>query len=294
MLELRHIRYFLAVAEEGNFTRAAARIGIGQPPLSQQIRDLEHEVGTELFRRLPQGATLTDAGQAFLVRVRALPDIAREAAEEARRAARGETGVLRLGFTGAAALNPVVSGTIRAFGERWPDVALILRETNSGDLSRELLDGGLDVAFLRPGAVPDYGLALLALPDEPMVAGLPTGHPLAIANPEAIRLTDLRNERFLLTPRAVGPTVYDTVIDTARQAGFEPIVGQIAPQLVSVMVLVAAGLGVTLVPRSMQQLAIEGATYRTLSDVAPVARLALATVRASRSKAAENFLSLCR
>lgn len=292
-MELRHIRYFLAVAEEGNFTRAAARIGIGQPPLSQQIRDLEHEVGTELFRRLPQGATLTDAGKAFYVRVRAMPDLARDAAEEARRASRGESGVLRVGFTGAAALNPVVSGTIRMFGEHWPGVALILRETNSGDLARELLDGGLDVAFLRPGAVPDYGLSMMAMPDEPMVAGLPAGHPLATADPRGVRLTDLHDERFVLTARSVGPTVYDTVIETARQAGFEPILGQVAPQLVSVMVLVAAGLGVSLVPQSMQQLALEGAAYRPLIDVSPVARLAIATTKAGRSAAAANFLSLC-
>lgn len=290
-MELRHIRYFLAVAEEGNFTRAAARIGIGQPPLSQQIRDLEHEVGAELFRRLPQGATLTDAGKAFHARVKTMPDVAREAAKEARRASRGETGVVRVGFTGAAALNPVVSGTIRLFGERWPDVELILRETNSRDLSRELLDGSLDVAFLRPGAAPDYGLSTIPMPDEPMVAGLPAGHPLAAL--DSVRLADLRNERFVLTARSVGPTVYDTVIETARQVGFEPILGQVAPQLVSVMVLVAAGLGVSLVPRSMQQLTLEGAAYRPLSDVAPVARLAVATAKVMRSAAAENFLALC-
>ena len=292
-MELRHIRYFIAVAEEGNFTRAAARVGIGQPPLSQQIRDLEQEVGVDLFRRIPQGAVLTQAGQAFLARVRAMPDVAREAVQEARRAARGETGVLRVGFTGAAALNPVVSGTIRAFGERWPDVALILREGNSGGLATDLLDGRLDVAFLRPGAFPALGLALKALPDEPMVAGLPLRHPLATAHAGPIRLADLRDERFVLTSRSVGPTVYDTVMESARQVGFEPILGQVAPQLVTVMVLVAAGLGVSLVPESMQQLALIGATYRPLTDVAPVARLALATTKASRSTAAENFLGLC-
>jgi DNA-binding transcriptional LysR family regulator len=292
-MELRHIRYFLAVAEEGNFTRAAARVGIGQPPLSQQIRDLEQEIGTDLFRRIPQGAVLTEAGQAFLARVRAMPDMAREAADEARRAARGETGVLRVGFTAAAALNPVVSGTIRAFGERWPGVELILREGNSGGLATDLLDGQLDVAFLRPGAIPALGLALHALRDEPMVAGLPLHHPLATAHPDTIRLADLRDERFVLTSRSVGPTVYDTVIDSARRVGFEPILGQVAPQLVSVMVLVAAGLGVSLVPESMQQLALAGATYRKLNDVAPVARLALARTKANRSAAAANFRDLC-
>jgi DNA-binding transcriptional LysR family regulator len=292
-MELRHIRYFIAVAEEGNFTRAAARVGIGQPPLSQQIRDLELEVGAELFRRIPQGAVLTEAGQAFLGRVRTMPDMAREAADEARRAGRGETGVLRVGFTGAAALNPIVSGTIRKFGERWPSVALILREGNSGGLATDLLESRLDIAFLRPGATAALGLAMHSLPDEPMIAGLPLHHPLASAQAREIRLADLRDEPFVLTSRSVGPTVYDTVMDCARQVGFEPILGQVAPQLVSVMVLVAAGLGVSLVPESMRQLAIAGATYRRLSDVAPVARLALATTTANPSVAAGNFLRLC-
>jgi DNA-binding transcriptional LysR family regulator len=250
-------------------------------------------VGADLFRRIPQGAVLTEAGQAFLARVKMLPDVAREAAEEARRTARGETGVLRVGFRGAAALNPVVSGTIRAFGERWPDVALILREGNSGGLAKDLADGLLDVAFLRPGAFPPLGLALKSLPDEPMVAGLPARHPLAAAYANVIPLAVLRDERFILTSRSVGPTVYDTVIESTRLVGFEPILGQVAPQLVSVMVLVAAGLGVSLVPESMQQLALVGATYRPITDVAPVARLALATTQASRSTAAENFLGLC-
>ncbi len=125
-LELRHLRYFLAVAEEGNFTRAAARVGIGQPPLSQQIQALERDLGTPLFRRTHAGAELTAAGDAFLGEVRrVLVDVER-AAETARRVARGESGRLRLGFTASAAFNPVVPRLIRDFRRQWPQVELLL------------------------------------------------------------------------------------------------------------------------------------------------------------------------
>lgn len=151
-MELRHIRYFLAVAEEGNFTRAAARVGIGQPPLSLQIKDLEREIGVQLFHRVPHGAELTEAGRAFLEVARQIPVTASDAVRAAQRAARGETGQLTLGFTGTAALNPIVPASIRAFRRRFPDVEMNLEEANSVALVSGLVDGRLDVAILRPAA----------------------------------------------------------------------------------------------------------------------------------------------
>src|SRR6202020_1307660 len=130
-MELRHIRYFLAVAEERNFTRAAARVGIGQPPLSQQIKDLESEVGAALFHRIPRGAELTDAGRAFLAHVRAVPSQVERAVRLAQRAARGEIGSLRVGYTGSAPFNPIVTGAIRSFRRASPDVDLTLAESNT-------------------------------------------------------------------------------------------------------------------------------------------------------------------
>src|SRR5215475_5548696 len=127
-MELRHIRYFLAVAEQRNFTRAAARIGIGQPPLSLQIKDLEKEVGTALFRRIAHGAELTEAGKAFLAGVKEVPSTTEKATMAARRAARGETGALRVGFTATATFNPIVPSTIRSFRRAYPDIHLTLEE----------------------------------------------------------------------------------------------------------------------------------------------------------------------
>jgi len=137
-MELRHLRYFLAVAEEGNFTRAAARLGIGQPPLSQQIRDLETEIGAMLFHRVPHGAELTAAGAAFLPEAKASLAAAEKARLAAQSANRGETGRLSLGFTASSAFNPVVSTTIRRFQARWPDVQLSLTEMNTLGLMQKL------------------------------------------------------------------------------------------------------------------------------------------------------------
>lgn len=149
-MELRHIRYFLAVAEERHFTRAATKVGIGQPPLSQQIKDLERELGAQLFRRVPHGAELTEAGKAFYDVVKGMPATATRAALAAQRVARGESGVLRVGFTASAAFNSVVPGAIRTFKRAYPDVRLQLEEGNTTQLADELNEGSLDVAFLRP------------------------------------------------------------------------------------------------------------------------------------------------
>lgn len=276
-MELRHIRYFLAVAEEKNFTRAAARVGIGQPPMSQQIRDLEAELGVQLFRRVATGAELTEAGQAFYAAVRTLPDQAGAAVRQAQRAARGETGVLRLGFTGAASLNPLVPSAVRAFRRAYPDVQLLLTEGHSALLAAGLRDSTLDVAFLRPAVSLD-GLKGHPLPDEVMVAVLPQSHPAA--RQAAVDLSVLRDEPFILTPRSAGPTVYDAVIEACRLRGFDPVIGQSAPQISSVVALVSAELGVSIVPQSMRQLAMAGVVYRDIAGVAPVARLSLVTPRA--------------
>ncbi|OKH89668.1 LysR family transcriptional regulator [Thalassospira sp. TSL5-1] len=287
-MELRHIRYFLAVAEEGNFTRAAQKIGIGQPPLSQQIKDLETEIGAKLFHRRPQGAELTDAGRAFRDIAGQFPALAQQAVQAARRAARGEVGNLHVGFTGSAAFNPVVPSAIRAFRRTWPKVNLTLTETNSTRLLASLIDGQLDAAFLRQNVVDHANIALHELGAEPMVAVLPSGHPAASA--ETVNLAALADDPFILTPREVGPTHFDNVLNACARAGFTMRLGQSAPQFGSVINLVAAELGVSLVPTSMQQLQARGVVYRPIADSAPMAYLALAYRRDTRSTVTDNFI----
>ncbi|KYO55528.1 LysR family transcriptional regulator [Tistrella mobilis] len=287
-MELRHIRYFLAVAEERNFTRAAARLGIGQPPLSLQIRDLEAEVGTALFHRVPHGAELTEAGAAFLAAVAAIPGQAAGAVKLAQRAARGETGRLSLGFTGTAALNPLIPEAIRAFRRAYPEVVLTLTEANSVALVEGLLEGRLQVAILRPAATDPAELAVHNLADEPLVAALPATH-AAAALPGPIDLAQLAADPLILTPRAIGTSLHDVAVGAFRAAGFEPVLGQPAPQIASILSLVSAELGVSLVPVSMCQLGMRGVVYRRLRDPEPTVGLAVAYPRHRPPQPVLNF-----
>jgi DNA-binding transcriptional LysR family regulator len=290
-MELRHIRYFLAVAEERHFTRAAQRLGIGQPPLSHQIKDLEREVGTPLFHRIPQGAELTEAGRAFEAGVRQIPGLVGEAVVAAQRAAAGETGRIRVGFTGSAAFNPRVPQAIRIYRRRFPDVELSLAEHNSIGLVEGLKNGSLDAAFLRPDAVDKQGLRLFHLADEPLIAALASAR---MPHGEPIRLEQLAEDAFILTPRALGPTLFDATLEACRRAGFEPILGQSAPQVASVLALVAAELGVALVPESMRDASFRGVTYHDLTGNAPKVALALATRNDEQAATVAAFVAEAR
>ncbi|MEH7849483.1 LysR family transcriptional regulator [Rhizobium laguerreae] len=289
-MELRHLRYFLAVAEEGNFTRAAGKLGIGQPPLSQQIRDLEREVGATLFHRVPHGAELTAAGTAFLGEAKASLAAAEKAKLAAQSANRGETGRLSLGFTASSAFNPVVSTTIRRFRAYWPEVQLSLTEMNTLALMQKLERVELDATFMRPSLDDLAGIRMRRLPDEPMVIALPASHPLAQRS--KLPLAALADQPFILFPRLVGLSLYDDVVLACRKAGFELTVAQEAPQISSVVNLVAAELGVSIVPASISQIKLEGVAYRPIEGPPAVARLALAILKTHRSPVTENLISL--
>ncbi|MEB2844849.1 LysR family transcriptional regulator [Rhizobiales bacterium RZME27] len=289
-MELRHIRYFLAVAEAGNFTRAAQALGIGQPPLSQQIRDLENEIGVQLFHRVPHGAELTAAGAAFLQEAKGAIAAAERAKLAALRASRGETGRLMLGFTASAAFTPVVSGVIRRYRATWPDVDLSLTEMNSNLLLDRLMRGELDAVFIRPGLEDPKDVRLRRLPDEPMLVALPIQHRLAAHR--RLPLSALAGEPFVVFPRQVGLSLYNDIVLACRAAGFELNVRQEAPQMTAVVNLVAADLGISVVPASLAQIRLEGVTYRPLEGEPLVARLALAILKNQRSPLTANLESL--
>ena len=288
-MELRHIRYFIAVAEERNFTRAAMRVGIGQPPLSQQIKDLEGEIGAPLFRRLAKGAELTEAGKAFLDQIQGVVPQVERATVEARRAGRGEVGSLRVGYTSSSAFNPVVPNAVREFRRTYPDVELSLQEAHTTELIAALSQGQLDVVFLRAERTENDDFQLHPLSEEPLVVVLPTGHPAASF--EAIDLAMLRSDPFVLFPRIVGPTLFDVIMSACRTAGFEPILGQSAPEIHAVVNLVAAELGVSLVPASMRQLQVAGVAYRSITGEAPTTRLSLGLRRGDTSRLVRNFVA---
>src|SRR3984957_11890659 len=215
-MELRRIRYFLAVAAEKNFTRAAERVGIGQPPLSLQIRDLEREVGARLFHRIPQGAELTEAGKAFHDLVRNIPDHVERATQSARRTARGESGALAVGYTNSSALNPVFSAALRSYRRAFPGVALSLKESHTAQLIDDLLDGELDVVFMRRVDTDAGHVKIRLISEEPVMAVLPTKH--RAAKLAKLNLSDLRDESFILPRRDDSPSLFDTVIVACRKA----------------------------------------------------------------------------
>lgn len=303
-MELRHLRYFIAVAEEKHMTRAAERLGIQQPPLSMQIRALERELDVQLFRRKPRGVELTEAGVAFLDRSRAILDQLERACATTRRTARGEQGTVVVGFTSSAPFHPFVPRVIRAYREMSPLVSLVLEESGSSELVQGLANEQIDAAFIRSPVADVVGLMVRPLLQEPMLVALPTGHPLAKAarqhrdaGPRAapLRLSALANETFILYKRPGGPGLYDSIITACRGAGFSPHVGQEAPRIISTLNLVAAGLGVSIVPQSLRRLQMDGVVYRRLEQDAQLrAPLILAARRGEQAAAVQRFIELVR
>jgi DNA-binding transcriptional LysR family regulator len=296
-MELRHLRYFIAVAEEGHMTRAAERLGIQQPPLSMQIRALEQELDVQLFRRKPRGVELTDAGVALLERARAILDQVDRAFATTRRTARGEQGRVVVGFTSSAPFHPFVPRVIRAYREMSPLVSLVLEESGSSELVQGLNNEEIDAAFIRSPVADVVGLTVRPLLEEPMLVALPTGHPLAKARgaqrSTPLPLADLAGETFILYKRPGGPGLYDTIITACRGAGFSPKVGQEAPRIISTLNLVAAGLGVSIVPESLRRLQMDGVVYRRLGENAQLtAPLILACRGGENAAAVQRFIDL--
>lgn len=293
MIELRRLSAFVAVVEEGHVTRAAERLGMAQPPLSRLVRGLETELGTVLLRRLPRGVAPTEAGRVLLEEARAVLSRAAEIDDTVRRTARGEQGRLAIGFTSSAALHPVVPSALRLFQAERPGVRLDLDEAGTAELVEAMLQGRLDAAFVRSPVESVPGLVVDPVLDEPMLAALPARHRLAEG--PALPLADLSGEAFILYRRPAGPGLYDAIVTACRGAGFAPSVVQEAPRLPSTLSLVAAGLGISLVPESMRRVAIEGVSFRSLSGCPGLsAPLHLALRRARMSAPAARFQETVR
>jgi DNA-binding transcriptional LysR family regulator len=292
LMELRHLRYFVAVADALHFTRAAKQLGIGQPPLSQQIKQLEQEIGSPLFERLPRGIRLTTVGEVFLLEARDILARAHGAIESARRAARGETGLLRLGYAASAAFHPLLSRFAHVYRERYPEVRLTLVEGNTAKLSEELANAALDMALIRPPYTLPENFICERLIDEAMLVALPAGHRLA--NARSIKLSQLADDSFLLFPRHIGMGLFDGILQACVSAGFVPRVEQEAPQMASIISLVAGGLGVALVPECMQKIHDTGVIYKRLAGEAPRAWLDVAHDRRNAPAVVVNAVRVLR
>jgi DNA-binding transcriptional LysR family regulator len=259
-IELRHLRYFLAVADTLHFGRAAKKLGMAQPPLSQQIRRLEEMLGTPLFERTTRGVTLTPAGA--LLRERAAATLARlaEDLEQTRRIARGEEGRLVIGFSGSVMFTELPAA-IQQYRRTYPGVEVQLREMWTAEQLRALADGSIDVGLLRDGGRhPD--LTITPLLREAFHAVLPSDHRLR--RQRTLDPASLEGEPFVLFARRMGTLAFDRTLRCCLDAGFQPEIVQEAPQFPTLIRLVAAGLGVSLVPACVATVAFPGAIYRPL------------------------------
>ncbi|KAF1011615.1 MAG: HTH-type transcriptional regulator BenM [Pseudomonas fluorescens] len=293
MLELRQLKAFMAIAEEGNLTRAAQRLNMQQPPLTRLLQSLETELGAVLMERLPRGVRPTTAGLALLEEAREILARVEDVADIVRRAARGERGRLAIGFTSSAALHPFVPSVLRLFRETFVGVSVVLEEAGTGELLDALLHEKLDAAFIRSPLSGTQALQDEPILVEPMLLALPTDHPLAMHASTPLPLATLATESFVLYPRRVGLGLYDAILVACREAGFSPQVVQEAPRMTATLSLVAAGLGVSIVPASMQRLRGDGIVYRELSQCRSlVAPLHLATRVGDGAAVLERFREL--
>lgn len=290
-MELRHLRYFIAVAECLHFGRAAALLGISQPPLSQQIQALEQELGTRLFDRTNRRVALSEAGRLFLNEARQVLTQVDKAADVARRAQLGELGELKVAFTSSAPFNSSISTAIRGFRQAYPAVHLHLQEMSSQDVADALLEKRVDVGLMRPLPLAD-ALHAVELFREPLVAVVNAGHPLAIAPGDGLYMTALAEEPFVFFPRSYGSGLYAQLLSLAREAGFNPHIAQEASEAMTIIGLVSAGLGVSVLPASFRSIRIDGVAYRPLLD--PAAESAVWLVRHTEpgSAMAEAFTAL--
>ena len=288
-MELRHLRYFMAVAEELNFTRAAEKLHIAQPPLSQQIQHLEAELGFQLFRRTKRTVHLTAAGQVFFEEAGKILQQVDRAIQLGRQTSRGELGQLTVGFVSSSAHN-VVPAILQAFRTRCPAVKLELHELTTNEQLQRLRFGQIDIGFVRP-PVEEDGINSEIVFREPLIAALPETHPAA--DRAHLELRELSTEPFILFPRSLAPGLYDPIVSLCQQAGFSPIAAQEAIQMQTIVSLVAAEMGVAIVPASMQNFQRSGVVYKSLPESTCIVAIALIW-RSDPTAAVQRFLEVAR
>jgi DNA-binding transcriptional LysR family regulator len=293
-MELRQLRYFVTVAEELHFGKAALRLHMTQPPLSQTIQALEELLGAALFERNRRGVTLTPAGQALLPEARRMLAQAQELPQLVRRAAGGEVGRLTLAFVSSADYS-VLPPFLRAYRAAYPQVQITLQEATSDLQLDDLLHNRIDVGLLIPPLPDKAKLELDYLPvlSEALMLALPAGLP-ALKKKGKLALGSLPPLPLIIFPRAISPALYDAILSVFREAGVTPEIGQQAIQMQTIVSLVSAGMGMALVPQSVSNLMRPGVEYRALEDATPLVETGLAWRRDNASPVLRGFLDLLR
>ena len=288
-MELRHLRYFVTLAEELHFGRAAEKLHISQPPLSMQIRALEKELAVTLLNRTQRHVSLTQAGAALLAEARHILARVEQAVLMTKRAGRGEIGELAIGFISVADYN-VLPVVLREFRRRFPQVNLTLRESTTDAQIRDLAAGRIDVGFVLP-PLNEPSLESVPILREPLIAALPEKHPLA-RKPGKLALEKLKDAPFILFPRPNAPSLYDNVVSCCKSAGFSPRVEQEAIQMQTIVSLVSAELGVALIPASLINLRRTGVTYKSLKGGSPLSEVHLVWRRGDDLPALRVFVDV--
>jgi DNA-binding transcriptional LysR family regulator len=286
-IELRHLRYFLTVAETLHFSKAAKRLGMAQPPLSQQIKRLEELVGYPLFERTTRGVRLTAAGDLLVERARGTLEKVQDDLEQVRRLGRGEEGTLTVGFSGSAMLTGLPDA-IQEYRRLYPKVELRLREMWTSAQISSLLDGTLDLGFMRDGD-PTEGVEMQTMLRERFMVVLPVGHRLA--SEDTVKVKDLELEPFVLFTRRMGPLALDRTVACCERNGFRPRIVQEAPQWPTLIRLVSAGLGVSLSPACVATVQMPGVVYREI-DEQDRTNIELATKAGPRASLLQNFIAV--
>jgi len=292
IMELRHLRYFVRVAEELHFGRAAQRLGISQPPLSQQIRALEDELGLFLLDRTSRRVALTEAGKLFLVEARRTLEQADHAVQVARRAQRGELGELAIGFTASAPFAPAISRALFEFRQTYPQVHLTLSEMGRALQIEATLERRLDIGFLRGLELPALPgeLVITALFVEPLLVAMRADHPLAQQD-GPLGVSDIAPERLVIYERDPGAGFNEQVEMLWRRAGHELRIAQETRELSTLLGLVSAGLGISVVSRSLSALHTDNVVYRPLDDPSALSRMWLIRHH-SATTACRNFIAI--
>lgn len=290
-MELRHLRYFLAVAEELHFARAAARLGMSQPPLSQQIAQLENELGVRLFDRTSRSVQLTSAGTAFLPAARATLEQADRAVSVAHRAARGELGELNVGFNASAPFVPMIARSIFEFRQTYPDVQLNLTEVSGCAQPTDLVDHAIDACFVRSKCRPQLcaDIAIMPILRERLFVALRPDHDLAMR--DQLFLRDLAGEPMIVYAREHGATFTDELLGMLRAVGVDPRIEHRVREVSTLLGMAAAGVGVAVVAESLCALQSAKLVYRPLADPECVTSIWLIHL-ADASLPCRNFLDI--
>ncbi|MGF1472113.1 MAG: LysR substrate-binding domain-containing protein [Rubrobacteraceae bacterium] len=291
-MELRRLRYFVAVAEESSFSRAARRLRMAQPPLSNQIKQLEEELSVQLFERTSRGVRMTGSGELLLEEARRLFAQVDQTVRVVQRVGYGEVGLLTLGFVPSSS-NEVLPPILQRFGERYPGIELFLREMRPDLIVRGLHDKQIDAGFLYL-PLDDASLDFERVSREPLVLALPEAHPLA-SEPE-VELRAVAKEPFILPARyRLMPGLYGQVTEACRQAGFVPNAVQKDVWLMQTIVgLVASSIGVALVPSSLRNLRRKGVVYKSVSELSPTVELGVIWRGGDQGIVLDSFLQATR